>query len=250
MSTKKLTLATQVVLGAVFGTVLVRKHLRAREDFATASSYGSDSVGWDTGDKREREQNGSDTRAAGHRAGRRVMLGGIPEWLRLGVIIFAAAAVPVFIGVTWALTRSDGAQAGRPQINVPARTAPVATDPVAATPTLAQQWQDAHIAFDLDAVRAAADGYAVYFRAYPTTHGELTPLCVHADDPGCAIGKYATSFPTSDGTHAYWYASDGQSITLVAQVSSAPAKDDCPPGLSAPLGNVPVLCVTSRVSSQ
>jgi hypothetical protein len=165
--------------------------------------------------------------------------------------MFAAAAVPVLIGVTWAVTRSGGNSTGTPpQVNVPSRTAPVATVPAVATATLAQQWLDAHRAFDLVTVRKAADAYAVYFHGYPMTNGQLTPLCAENDDPGCEIGKYATSFPTSDGEHAYWYASNGISMTLVAQVSYPPKTDDCPAGLTAPLGDVPVLCVNSSLSTQ
>lgn len=247
MSTRKLTLAFQLVLGALFGTVLVWKQMRARDRVALASSDGGQWAGWAFDAERRQGGGHGTSRGLGENPDDS---GGIPSGLRIAVLMFAAAAVPVLIGVTWAVTRSGGSTTAPPQVNVPSRTAPAATVPAIATPTLAEQWLDAHRAFDLDAVRKAADAYAVYFHGYPSTDGRLTPLCAQSDDPGCEIGKYATSFPTSDGQHAYWYASNGISMTIVAQVSHPPKTDDCPDGLTAPLGDVPVLCLNSRLSAQ
>jgi hypothetical protein len=247
MSTRKLTLAVQLVLGAVFGTVLVWKQMRARDRVVLASSDSGQWAGWAFDAERRQAAAHGTSRRSGESA---ADSGAIPSGLRIAVLMFAAAAVPVLIGVTWAVTRTGGSTTAPPQINVPSRTAPVTTAPAVATATLAEQWLDAHRAFDLDAVRKAADAYAVYFHGYPTTNGRLTPLCAARDDPGCEIGKYATSFPTSDGEHAYWYASDGTSITLVAQVTTPPKTDDCPAGLTSPLGDVPVLCVNSSLSGR
>jgi hypothetical protein len=162
-----------------------------------------------------------------------------------------ALLVPIVVGVTFALTRSSSsgtADAG----NAVSTSVPAATSPAVATgtPTLADELLDARRALDLRDALDAADAYATLFGAYPSTGGALTTLCLHPTDAGCAIAKYATNLPVSDGQFAYWYASDGRSVTVLARVQTAPEQDDCPADLPAALIGAPVVCLRGSVGTQ
>lgn len=98
---------------------------------------------------------------------------------------------------------------------------------------------------DLAALRDLLETYRSRNGAYPTTESYILTLCATAWDAGCLLTSLSSHVPASDGTHPYWYRSDGTSYTLFAMVDAPPARGDCPSQLPPALSGGPVLCVSS-----
>ncbi len=236
MTSTSRRLAAQVALGAAFATALAWKAARAQRR-----------------PERSPLQPGA-AAAIASRASRRTAPG--RRWLaempraRALALVAGVASLAVAVAVVAVLaTRSGGSNAAPP--------AAVASTPVATpspqpapTPTLADTLLDARRELDLASVRDALNAYAVFFGTYPSTGGVLRTLCAQPTDVGCTLRKYAATLPTNDGTFPYWYASDGQSFTLLARVQAAPATGACPGGLPAPLAREPVYCVRGTLSAR
>jgi hypothetical protein len=131
----------------------------------------------------------------------------------------------------------------------PAQTSPGlgASAPAAATnvPEPTQSPADARRAADLATLRDLLEQYRADHGAYPTTEHYTVTLCATAWDAGCLLTTLSSRVPASDGTHPYWWRSDGSSYTIFAFVDAPPAQDDCPTELPKALAGGPVLCVNS-----
>lgn len=152
----------------------------------------------------------------------------------------------VLIGVTavsLALTRAGSGSSATPQ---PSAVQPTATAPVAPTPTQpAESSADARRRADLAALADLLETYRSRNGTYPTTQGYFNTVCTQAFDAGCLLTTVSKQLPVTDGTHPYWYRSDGASYTLFAYADAKPAQDDCPAALPPALAGGPVICLNS-----
>ena len=105
---------------------------------------------------------------------------------------------------------------------------------------------DARRALDLGELRDALNSYAQFFGKYPATGGAFTTVCVSWTDPACDVIAHGRGLPVNDGLLPYWYASDGDSFTLMARVQTWPDVDSCPDALPPEIGQAPVACVVGR----
>lgn len=158
----------------------------------------------------------------------------VPFTVLLGVIALSAA-----------LARAPSAQTTpAPDASAPA-TAPVTVPDVATQTPPAQSAGDARRTADLATLSDLLETYRSRHGAYPTTESYTMTVCTSGWDPGCLLTSLSSHLPASDGSHPYWYRSDGATYTLFALVDAPPARDDCPPPLPPTLSGGPVLCVSS-----
>ncbi|MHB8375526.1 MAG: hypothetical protein ACYDEB_01025 [Dehalococcoidia bacterium] len=234
-------LAAQIALGAAFATALAWKTARAQRRPAphAALEPAGAAPAW----QRPRH-------SATFSPPRTVPLfaGLLPDRLRppatvLAVVLASFAVVGAVLA--FAFARSGGSNAAPPAAVASAAAPTPGSFP---TPTLADTLLDARRQLDLASVRDALTAYTVFFGAYPSTGGVLKTLCSLPTDTGCQLARYAAALPSSDGLFPYWYASDGQSFTLLARVQTPPEKDDCPGGLPSPLARAPVYCVRGTLT--
>jgi hypothetical protein len=125
----------------------------------------------------------------------------------------------------------------------PASDAPSGAVGGVESPSIADQLLDARRALDLGELRDALNSYALIFGGYPTTGGAFTTVCARSTDPACDMIAHGRNLPVSDGSLPYWYASDGVSFTLMAQMQTWPDVDSCPEALPPEIGEAPVACV-------
>ena len=128
----------------------------------------------------------------------------------------------------------------------PASDAPSGEVSGAESPPVADQLLDARRALDLGQLRDGLTSYAHFFGKYPSTSGAFTTVCVVWTDPFCDVIAHGRGLPPNDGLFPYWYASDGDSFTLMARVQTWPEVDSCPDALPAEVGDAPVACVVGR----
>jgi hypothetical protein len=222
--------AAQLTLAAVFGIALAWKSLQEREPHPAPASTQPMS-------------------SAAHSWRRMRGLRDLPRPIVVGAAAIAVAAVPVAVGLV--LTFGGGRSVGKTA--APGAVASVAVPsaaPSTPAPGLDVQLQDVRRQLDLASVRDSLVAYATYFGGYPSTGGVLTTLCQQSTDAGCAVVKFSTALPVSDGTTPYWYASDGHSFTLLARVQTPPHVDYCPKGVPPALGAGPFYCIAGALSSR
>jgi hypothetical protein len=151
-----------------------------------------------------------------------------PLGVLLGVIFVAAIAAETGSGRTVASA-------------VP--TATVATAQTAASPTAAATPDagaaDAGRMRDLVRVRDAMISYRQAHGKFPLTKNGMTTLCASSSDPGCVLAPA----PFGDGNEAYWFASDGNRVSLVARGDIGLNSAQCPSTLPAALTGVPLVCL-------
>jgi len=154
----------------------------------------------------------------------------------------------VLVGVTavsLALTRAGSGASATPQ---PSAVQPTATASASPTPTPAQPAAspaDARRRGDLAALADLLETYRSRNGSYPTTQGYFNTVCTQAFDAGCLLTTVSKQLPATDGTHPYWYRSDGASYTLFAYADAKPAQDDCPSALPPALAGGPLICLNS-----
>jgi hypothetical protein len=114
----------------------------------------------------------------------------------------------------------------------------------AAAPTASPELvRDYARASDLGALREAA--LASYRRtgAFSDTRGGVVELCSEPAGTACALLE-ARGLPSDDGTHPYYYASDG--LTYAVFIARAEVQGDetpCPAALPPDLANTALICV-------
>lgn len=156
-------------------------------------------------------------------------------------LIFAIANVVVIQGGTPA--GANSAAVATPTRFVVATPRAVPTPEPTADPVTA----DFARTLDLAAARDALGAYHEANGVFPSTNGDVTTLCDDAADAGCALASIDADLSFDDGDDAYWYASDGQTYTLIARAAlSQPGEQPCPDNLPAQLASGPVICMTGR----
>ncbi len=106
---------------------------------------------------------------------------------------------------------------------------------------------DSRRKLDLGELHDALEAYAGVFGKYPSTSGKLTTFCSMWTDAGCDVLTHGQGLPASDGFVPYWYASDGDSYTLMAYVRDAPVIDECPDAVRSQIMEVSALCVSGQL---
>jgi hypothetical protein len=105
---------------------------------------------------------------------------------------------------------------------------------------------------DLAAVAGALDQYAGQFLTFPSTNGEVRPLCAVPSDAGCGLSPYLNPIPADPlgepTTNGYFYASDGLSYSVFALLEDDASQRtiDCPFYDTGALPDEIGLCVTGR----
>jgi hypothetical protein len=238
------TLATQIALGAAFGTALAWKTWRVRQHEETSREDARARV-------RDRgEQPAWSDGPAAPRRGRHMDSSPrfIPVPALLMLLLGTGAVVVVVVAFVIAIARTH--DRANSQAHVVPSVAPAETPLPARTPTLAEQLQDVKRQRDLASVATALDAYATFFGAYPSTGGEMQTLCAQPTDAGCTLSRYSKDLPLSDGTQPYRYASDGRTYTLLARVATPPAVSNCPAGLPDTLRDTPVYCRNGALATR
>jgi hypothetical protein len=154
----------------------------------------------------------------------------VPFTVLVGVIVLSAALAgvqPAHMAPGLAASAPDTAT------NVSAPTQP------ALSPADARRTADLATLSDLLETYRSRNG------TYPSTEGYTLTLCATAWDPGCLLASLSSHLPASDGTHPYWYRSDGASYTIFALVDASPNQADCPAPLPPALSGGPILCMNS-----
>jgi hypothetical protein len=241
------TFAAQIALAAAFGGALAWKSFRLRRPAAQPSRIAN---AHRVEAPAPFAPNGA-PRQAPREATQMLSRFDVVPWPALGMLLLGTLAVVVVIAAfVMALSRSHDHRGARAAAAPTASAAPSATTLPARTPTLPETFEDARRALDLADVRDALAGYVAFFGKYPSTGGGFQTLCAQPSDAGCTLNKYARNLPLSDGTHAYWYASDGRSFTVLARVAVPPREDNCPDDLPATLRDTPVYCISDSIPAR
>jgi hypothetical protein len=154
-------------------------------------------------------------------------------------------SLAVLVGVTavsLALTRAGSGASVPP----PSVVQPTATAPASPTPMLpAESPADVRRRADLAALADLLETYRSRNGSYPSTQDYFNTVCTQAFDAGCLLTAVSKQLPVTDGTHPYWYRSDGASYTLFAYADAESAQDGCPAALPPALVSGPVICLNS-----
>ena len=117
------------------------------------------------------------------------------------------------------------------------------------SPSVADLLLDSRRKLDLGQLRDALDAYGAFVGEYPSTWDAWAPFCVEMGDRGClVVAAHGGGLSTTNSMRPYWYQSDGRIYTLLAQVATWPATDDCPEAVPAEVLDGPMFCVSGSLA--
>jgi type II secretory pathway pseudopilin PulG len=121
-----------------------------------------------------------------------------------------------------------GAAAATPIPPTPVGPSPTVPPTLAPTPSGGPiaEMRDAKRKEDLDRIRSALEEYNDEEDEYPSTGGNAQTTCNYPDiDALCKLKDLIDPIPTDPrgdpGTNGYWYVSDGETFTLIAEMELA-----------------------------